>query len=82
MTGETSLALALLAVCDALDTGLTDATARAHYVDVARRRCHAVIATGHGHPPKTMCQCPDELRVECDCIETCICAAMAHGEKQ
>ena len=82
MDDDEHLAFAVLAVCDALDTGLADATARAHYVDVARRRCHRVLANGHGHPPKTMCQCPDELRVECDCIETCICAAMAHGENE
>ena len=30
MTTETSLALALLAVCDALDAGLTDEIGRAH----------------------------------------------------
>ena len=81
MTTGTSLALALLAVCDALDAGLTDAVVRAKAIGIARRRCHAVLAAEHGHPPKAMCQCPDELYGPCDCTTECMCAAMAQGEQ-
>lgn len=79
MTNETALALALLAVCDALDADLV-APMRARAVGIARRRCHAVLAAEHGHPPKALCQCPDELYGPCDCTTECMCAAMAQGE--
>lgn len=80
MDAMTHMALAGLALCDALDEGATDAGARIKAVDAARRHYHAVIGQQHGILRHDPCVCPDEARADCHCIEECICAAMAQGE--
>ncbi len=82
MTTDTRIALAGLALCDALDDGLTDAGTRQTAIETARRHYHAIIEAEHGITAHRLCVCPDEARGDCDCTEDCICAAMAQGEKQ
>lgn len=69
MTDYVHLALAGLALCDALDDGGVSAEARIKSVESARRHFRAVINRGG----KARCVCPDESRGECDCRGECIC---------
>ena len=73
MDTTTHLALAGLALCDALDEGATDAEARIKAVDAARRHYHAVIAATVGHVTPEPCLCQPDRRPDCNCYGTCIC---------
>lgn len=73
MDDDTHMALAGLALCDALDAGSTDSVARIKAVETARRHFHAVINRGGKAMQQPSCVCPDEARGECDCRGECIC---------
>lgn len=76
LSDDLRLALAGLALCDALDAGSTDSGARIKAVETARRHFHAVINRNHGKAEQRTprCVCPDETRGECDCRGECTCA--------
>lgn len=74
MDNDTHIALAGLALCDALDDGATDSAARIKAVETARKHYHAVINRNHGKAERPRCVCPDESRGPCDCRGECICA--------
>lgn len=77
MDDDTRMALAGLALCDALDDGAVDAEARIKAVATARKHYHAVLSRYKDNPAapvKPRCVCPEEASGPCACVDECMCA--------
>jgi hypothetical protein len=75
MSDDVHLAMMGLAICDAIEEGGTNATARMESVMKARKHAHAVINRNKPQAEQPLrCVCLDESRGPCDCRGECMCA--------